>query len=214
MHTPANGTVPSECTGPVPIGLVGLHIVQKTTDFPDQIWSTFEHVDNVPDDPATAPPGKRWSFFDPASTAKPNTKPKCPTPGMSPCDWQPASSHTTALTGPTQVARLNKISNSQNQPALTQINDAVRAALIKVNPSSVWQFYRLVEAQWRHGAGFFPSGPVANVTMETYKQPDSCMACHEGATAVDDITKADFTFELKLAWKPASLPLAPSHHHD
>jgi len=202
MYTPANGTVPAECTGPVTIGLVGLHIVQKTANFPDQIWSTFEHVDNTPDNPTTAPPGKRWSFFDPASTAPPNKKPQCPTPGMSPCDWQPASSHITPLTGPTQVTRLNKISDSPNQKALSEINDAVRAALIRGNPSSVWQFYRLVEAQWRQGTGFFPSGRVANVTMETYKQTDSCMACHERATAVDDITKADFTFELKLAWKP------------
>jgi hypothetical protein len=203
LFTPGNGAVPAECTGPVPVGLVGLHIVQKTANFPDQIWSTFEHVDNVPDDPATAPPGKRWSFFDPASTATPNTKPQCPIPGMSPCDWQPASSHTTALTGPTQVRRVNKVATSPNQPALNQINEAVRAALVKVNPNSVWQFYRLVEAQWRDPTGdFFPPRRVANITMETYKQADSCMACHENATAADNTTTADFTFELKLAWKP------------
>jgi hypothetical protein len=203
LHTPANGAVMAECSGPIPIGLVGLHIVQKTADFRDQIWSTFEHVDNVPDDPTTVPPGKRWSFFNPASTAPVNRKPQCPTLATSPCDWQPASSHTTALTGPTQVRRDNKIANSPNQPALTQINNAVRAALIKVNPNSVWQFYRLVEAQWRDTpSSFFPGGRVANITMETYKQNDSCMACHESATAADNSTSADLTFELKLAWRP------------
>jgi hypothetical protein len=30
------------------IALVGLHIVTKTPDRPQWIWSTFEHVDNVP----------------------------------------------------------------------------------------------------------------------------------------------------------------------
>lgn len=202
LYTPANGNVNAECSGPVPVGLVGLHIVQKTNDFPDQIWSTFEHVDNVPDDTAQMPPNKKWSFFNAASTTPINTKPKCPVAGMSPCDWQPASSHRTATTGPTQVLRTNKISASPNQPSLTQINDSVRALLTKTNLSTVWQFYRLVEAQWRVPTGFFPSGPVANVTMETYKQKDSCMACHEPATAADNVTTSDFTFELKLAWKP------------
>jgi hypothetical protein len=203
LYTPANGSVPAECSGPIKMGLVGLHVVQKTTQFPDQIWSTFEHVDNVPDDPATPAPAKRWSFFNPASTAQANVKPKCPTPGMSPCDWQPASSHNTATTGPTQVKRLNAIGKSPNQPALGQINDAMRAALIKINPNTVWQHYRLVDAQWRHSpTAFFPNGPVANVTMETFKQGDSCMACHENATAADNVTRADLTFELKLAWKP------------
>ena len=51
-------------------------------------------------------------------------------------------------------------------------------------------------------SNFFPSGRVANVTMETYKQAGSCMACHDGATAADNSTRADLTFELKLAWKP------------
>ena len=29
------------------MGLVGLHIMQKTATFPQWIWSTFEHIDNV-----------------------------------------------------------------------------------------------------------------------------------------------------------------------
>ena len=32
----------------VTMGLVGLHIVQKTASRPQWIWSTFEQVDNVP----------------------------------------------------------------------------------------------------------------------------------------------------------------------
>jgi hypothetical protein len=203
VHTPDKGGIPADCTTPVKFGLVGLHIVQKTADFPDQIWSTFEHVDNVPDDPSTVPSGKKFSFVDPASSGPFNKKPQCPTLGMSPCDWQPASSHTTVTTGPTQVRRTNTLATSPNQPSLGQINDAVRALLIKVNPNSVWQNYRLVESQWRVSpSSFFPPGRVANVTMETFKQGDSCMACHESATAADNATLADLTFELKLAWKP------------
>ncbi len=50
------------------LGLVGMHIVQKTASYLDRIWATFEHVDNVPGcgqaggRPAGSP---GWSFYDP-----------------------------------------------------------------------------------------------------------------------------------------------------
>jgi hypothetical protein len=40
-----------------PMGLVGLHIVQKTANRPEWIWSSFEHVDNLD--------GSSPSFRDP-----------------------------------------------------------------------------------------------------------------------------------------------------
>lgn len=54
------------------LGLVGMHIVQKTERFPDSIWATFEHIDNAPDCPpagsqAAAPPKgfSDWILYDP-----------------------------------------------------------------------------------------------------------------------------------------------------
>ncbi|EJT84342.1 hypothetical protein PPS11_22969 [Pseudomonas putida S11] len=43
-----------ECTQEV-VGLVGLHIINKTQASPNFIWTTFEQVDNVPE-PAQVPP--------------------------------------------------------------------------------------------------------------------------------------------------------------
>lgn len=52
------------------LGLVGMHIVQKTAEYPSNIWMTFEHVDNAPDCALTPlgptpPPGyPGWAFYD------------------------------------------------------------------------------------------------------------------------------------------------------
>ena len=39
------------------VGLIGFHIAHKVKDFPQWIWSSFEHVDNVPNDDGSKPPG-------------------------------------------------------------------------------------------------------------------------------------------------------------
>ncbi|UGX94286.1 hypothetical protein G6321_00053635 [Bradyrhizobium barranii subsp. barranii] len=39
--------ISSECSATT-VGLVGLHIVQKTPSRPQWIWTTFEQIDNVP----------------------------------------------------------------------------------------------------------------------------------------------------------------------
>ena len=47
------------------LGLVGMHIVQKTPWYLDRIWATFEHVDNAPGcGTASAAPAAGWSFYD------------------------------------------------------------------------------------------------------------------------------------------------------
>lgn len=209
MFTPSSANVRSTCVGPVPVGLVGLHIVQKTAAFPKWLWATFEHVDTTPPDPAK-PGTQPWQFFKTGST-KSLSKPNCPT-ATQPCqDWQPTSRHLNDSTGgPTQAVRSNLIPQSPNQPALDQINESVLSILRQINPKSVWQFYRLVEAQWEQPAtptGFFPPTKVANMTMETYTQRSSCMACHSGAVAADETTSSDFTFELILGWRPTVIPV-------
>ena len=44
------------CTATV-AGLIGFHIAHKVKDFPQWIWSSFEHVDNVPNNDGSNPPG-------------------------------------------------------------------------------------------------------------------------------------------------------------
>ena len=116
--------------------------------------------------------------------------------------------HLTDLSGgPTRAFRENPIPASPNneQKALDQINESARLALRQVNAQSVWQFYKLVEAQWPVGPGIFPPNRVANLTMETYSQLDSCMRCHNGAKGAN-MVPSDMSFELALAWKPIVLP--------
>jgi hypothetical protein len=216
MFTPGllGSSVSTTCVGPVIVGLVGLHVVQKTAGFPLQVWATFEHVDNAPADPANPGAQTAWSFFDPKSTRPNNTPPTCPSGSGLNCDWQPTSAHVADSTGgPTQAFRMNPIPSSPNnqQKALDQINESARLALRQVNAQSVWQFYKLVEAQWQIAFApqpivFFPPSKVANLTMETYQQPNSCMACHALARAANTTLSSDMSFELRLAWDPMVVP--------
>lgn len=169
------------CTGPVTVGLVGLHVLRKTTLFPDLVWATFEHVDNAPDagDPAPAAPGGGpWTFFDP-DCADPCTP-----------SWQDPPAADTPAGTPVQVERRFPVG-----AANSAVQDAIRA----VNPDSVWQYYQLVNTLWFAGGAQPPPGPgattplnpgqftsnnqtaVANTTMETYVQAMNCTGCHASA---------------------------------
>jgi hypothetical protein len=228
LFTAAGGNVAATCAGPVPMGLVGLHIVHKTQGFPMWLWATFEQVDNTPDDtanPGPTPP-QGWAFFKPGSAAPANVAPKCPD-GVTPftrCDFQPTSSHLGQAAndktgGPVQVVRKNPIAKSANQPGLDEINKTVHDALVAIDPNNVWQYYRLIDAQWQNAnanpqapctvkTGFFPACNIANATMETYLQTNSCMGCHKGATAPSSpAAMSDLTFELGLAWQPNNAPV-------
>ena len=54
------------------LGLLGMHIVHKTPQNPNDLWATFEHIDNAPDCPAAgakpAPPAgfTGWQLYDAA----------------------------------------------------------------------------------------------------------------------------------------------------
>jgi hypothetical protein len=159
----AGGTIhiPASCTGPVTMGLVGLHIAHKTASFPQWIWATFEQIDNAPDR-AGSPP-KSWSFSSqncPGCAL--NQQPACPhnlgSGNSQICDWQPTMQHVNAsLAAPTQVVRDTSISSDPPGPL---INTDAQQKLRNVNPKSVWQFYQLVDAQWP----LTPCGSVAACT--------------------------------------------------
>jgi hypothetical protein len=165
------------------MGLVGLHIIQKTSNVPHWIWATFEQVDNV-DDSSEADP----SFNDPtcpSDECRPNTSTeKC---------GKPTST-------PTQVIRLVPISGETKS-----INQEWQDRLKSMAPNSPWMYYRLIGAQWqlpsKSGQPIAPlPNTLANVTMETYNQTDSsCMSCHNGAVGIDGKTHSDFSFVLDHA---------------
>ena len=176
------------------VGLVGFHIAHKTAGEPQWVWSTFEHVDNVPT-MGQKPTLSAYNFFDAHCKAcKVNEPPPRP--------WNPG----TPYTKPTQVERVIAIT-----PEAQQLNASYHQALAAVVPDSVWLNYQLVSTQWPTNAQskVDPTGVpapsfLANTTLETYIQghvkqtSSSCMACHNNATTTTG-NFSDFTYLLQRA---------------
>jgi hypothetical protein len=180
------------------VGLIGLHIVQKTPNHPAWVWSSFEHQKTAPERVGSKPLGS------PADT--PIT---CPTPSkpMSPYslrdeshipmndvprsywlqDWDDNPPPCTPP--PVNIERTRRINDST-----TATNTMWRDKLRK--NGSVWQYYRLVLTQWSTarscpnwgcgdpgftvpGNGTLPTSAVANVTMETWLQDDLSIASRQ-----------------------------------
>ena len=181
------------------MGLVGLHIVQKTESFPRYVWATFEHVDNAPtpdEIKSGAAAKKTWSFYDPASRAAWNVKPP-----DDPTKW----------TTPVQVVRILPVT-----PNAERVNPLYQQMLHALNPggpkiaANVWANYLLVGAQW----GGMEMSPIpqepkymANTTMETYLQdpvedpnsPHGCINCHNSFAQF-----TDGDFQMTQAWPHAA----------
>jgi hypothetical protein len=194
--------VTGKCS-PRKMGLVGLHIVQKTPSRPQWIWSTFEHVDNLPEKP-----GIRSTFNDGSGKPMPDPNPYPPFDPKKPVPPPPP---------PFNVDRLKPIHDSTRAT-----NVQYRQALSQ--QGSVWQYYQLVMTQWPLDrnkpevpgtpANTFPgtrepgddATAFANITMETFDQKTvqkGCMACH-------NLTKGstDFLWVLKDHAYPPTVPNA------
>lgn len=180
------------------MGLVGLHIVQKTERFPRYIWATFEHIDNAPTDEEVksgAAAKKKWNFYDPNSKAAWNQKPP-----DDPSKW----------TTPVQVVRILPVTDGANtdNPRFRRMLLALRPGDPR-SPSNVWANYFLVGAQW--GTLEMTDPPeqpklMANTTMETYLQddvddpnsPHGCINCHNKFAP-----STDGDFQMTGAWPHA-----------
>jgi len=170
------------------VGLVGMHIIRNTKKFyQNQIWTTFEHIDNTPDDiqGAQMDTSKKWSFYNPLCL-------NCPlndTPILAKTDngvyrWAatpPYAKHY-AVGAPSQS--FGKIFGTQavrQYPVYKyteQINKIWQAKL----KGTVWANYRLIGTQWQQAESHPPPNAphfLANTTLETYIQKDaSCISCH------------------------------------
>ncbi|MDI1480336.1 hypothetical protein [Polyangium sp. y55x31] len=163
-------------TAEVTLGLVGLHIAQKSNHYSDWTWATFEHVDNL-----ASPDGARApSFHDPtcdASMCRANASEREPRSNL--CR--------------TQITRLDPIPED-----VQKLNADVRTWLAE--NGTVLQFYQLIGVQYTPYAGENPEPKtLRNPVIETYlvgssappgdasrpscgpsPQPgySSCMGCH------------------------------------
>ena len=188
------------------VGLVGLHIVQKTPTRPQWIWSTFEQVDNVP--PAHAGAPGTFGFNDGSATPMPTRNPYSVTPLPVP------------VPSPFNVTRVMPI-----HPSTQNTNQLYQQAL-STQGSGVWQFYELVMTQWpippnapntppprtfppRTGA----TSSFANSTLETFDQGrlsgnvnvggTGCIGCH---TVSLGNPGTDFLWSLKDHAFPPTIP--------
>jgi hypothetical protein len=169
------------------VGLVGMHIVQKTPSRSQWIWSSFEHVDNVPQPTP--------QNIGPATFNAGNGQPM---PQRNPIAFPPP----VTPPAPFNVDRVKPIN-----PSTMQTNAAYRNAL----KDTVWAHYELVMTQWPltsdpnasgMPANTFPgtsdqSSAFANTTLETFEQGSvfnsGCMRCH---TLVQ--RKTDFLWSLEI----------------
>lgn len=189
IYTPPFGNNPATCEHGT-VGLVGLHITQKTPTLPQWTWATFEQIDNVP--PAAPAYTGALSF----------NNPNCP-PAQ--CVPNKSTENNGVPTGvPTQVTRVVPVGT-----AAAAANLIWQQALSQAVPGSVFQYYQLIDVQWPQTPNRFPTGNptpglLANTTMETYLTESSCIACHFTARTQSGKLSSDYTFMLAEAQASAT----------
>jgi hypothetical protein len=185
LYDPFEQKIEDKCKQHI-VGLVGLHIVQKTPFHNSWIWSSFEHVDNAPD-------RKTISRLDP-SILSGNS---CPTPSntKSPYSFNDGSGMPMNSVPPTylvdrwekkpppctpppvNVERIRAINHDPPEivtRSTTETNEKWQDELRKEN--SVWQYYQLVVTQWsvagrcREGCGA-PLYTVPGVDQDNCSNP-------------------------------------------
>lgn len=205
-------TSPSAPCASATVGLIGLHIAHKVARFPQWVWSSFEHVDNVPPDGGTAPGPMTLNngTDNPKTVGGWANRPASPTPVANPT--------------PTQVTRFNPIpttpapAGSGPWPYGAGSTVDLNAAYRKLLAGTVWANYQLVITQWpsdpgtfktMQSGGIYPGGAgtpfpqqgAVNTAMETYFQAqkdaagaggNSCMQCHYVSG------QSDFSWSLSL----------------
>jgi len=198
----AGGTGCAETT----VGLIGIHIAQKTASRPQWIWSSFEQKDLVP------PKWPDWpgafALNDGRGTAMPAHNPL----SLSPLPREPVT--------PFNIIR------EPDAPILTatELTSFGYQHLLEGTP---WQYYRLVVTQWPRvegnqtapiapgldggiantfpGQGAFSAS--ANLTMETFSQKGvqlGCMSCHNRTRLATDFMWSvfDHAYPGRLAAAP------------
>ena len=198
---------PTTKTGPTcvekKLGLIGFHVGHKTDNAPQWVWTSFEHVSNVPNQ-ADVDSGmllSRYNFYNSACK-------DCAVNQTPPTPWSPNASLKFHSGYRSQVVRVNMLP----EPVIAEVAELNRE-IRSILKDTVWQNYMLLTTQWPsdHESKTDPTGApaptyLANTTLETYSQgrtplaSSSCMACHNNATTQHvPATSSDFTFILEKA---------------
>ena len=205
---------------PVIVGLVGLHIIQKTPDAQQFIWATFEHVGL---DPTVAdikaknltPP---YTYYNP--TCNPSTDHYHCAVNTAPMNNSPD------YQAPLQAARFRPISSASTDNVVG-LNEAMWNLIAASDPNSVFLHYQLVDALWPTSSTPIPpaamtpltdgaaapdpvSQPVANTSLETFIQNRTCLYCHASAPIASTSKRATVPVLPPLPPSRVSGPLTPS----
>jgi len=199
VRNPATGHCSAE-----KVGLLGIHIIQKTPSRPQWIWSSFEQVDNVP--PAEPGAPGKYALHD-GTTA--------PMPAQNPLTLIPLAPE------PVKPFNVTRAEKAPIHPKTAATNTLYRNLL----KDSVWSNYQLVLTQWPLAAGdqsvpvaasqagdifeTFPgegaTSAFANISMEPFGQSrpaQGCMSCHNRARL-----PADFMWSVLEHAYPAKIAL-------
>ena len=165
------------------LGLIGFHAVHKTANRPQWIWTSFEHVKNVPDrtEVAANKLNGPYNFFSV------KCKGDCPVENATPpFPWDP---------DPALALRFRTDDSFKSQIVReTPLTDAARnmnAVFHSMLPAnSVWQNYMLLSTQWPSAFGCatqHSQNPVAPAPKTDFvKQPD--MTCSPAPTYLANST--------------------------
>jgi hypothetical protein len=177
----------------VQLGLVGMHIVSKTPQFPALIWATFENRNNAPDcdkTSASPPLGGSWNFYNPSCTNCTTNTYKPDQPAQV-CRMHPAGDSavgtfpggTNCQVNPNQFACQSHTREilDESTKAIQAINSSVEALIRapenagKIN--TVWANYELVGNVWTVHGTVPPylqaqegALSASNTSMETFVQ--------------------------------------------
>ena len=193
----------------VTVGLVGLHLVQKTASRPQWIWSSYEQIDSAP--PSRFGDPVKFTFHDGGKAPMPAENPL----SLAPLAPEPVTPFNVERPFFARVHPKTELTNYQYQELLK---------------NTVWQYYGIVVTQWPRmegnqalpvpatqngditntfpGAGAFSA--FSNVTMETFDQSRpqlGCMSCHNQARLPADFmwSVLDHAYPAKIAPAPAAV---------
>jgi len=175
----------------VQVGLVGMHIIRKTGKVSNkEIWSTFEHVDNTPDNPQDAQQSNRqWSFYNPAClNCTPNAAPDTlkGDNGQYIWDIKMPYAHRYGVKAPGQALKDSFGAQAVRVYPIYKYTELINQLWQQELKGTVWANYRLIGSQWQQSEiNPSPTAPnfLANTTLETYIQSTaSCINCHNYAT--------------------------------
>jgi hypothetical protein len=192
--------------GPATMGLIGLHVAQKTPSRPQWIWSSFEQKETVP---------PKWADWPGAFAL--NDGGGAPMPERNLLSLTPLA--------PEPVPPFNVVRDG-GAPILTD-TELTTFGYQRLLAGTPWQYYRLVVTQWPRlegnqaapipaaqngsvpntfpGEGAFSA--FANVTMETFSQKGvqlGCMSCHNRTRLPTDFMWSvfDHAYPARLAPAP------------